>query len=135
MQFREPHVDAVLEPQIPPPLGDQDRLNQLISNLDDMRFAGGQGTGLTNASSRLGGTVADLISQTLNYQGNVAEAAISNNETQQQTLGALTQRLDSEYGVDVDEEMARLMELQNAFAANARVMSVVQELMDSLMQL
>lgn len=117
------------------PLGDQDRLNQLISNLDDMRFSGGQGAGLTNASSRLGGTVADLISQTLNYQGNVAEAAISNNETQQQTLDALTQRLDSEYGVDVDEEMARLMELQNAFAANARVMSVVQELMDSLMQL
>jgi flagellar hook-associated protein 1 FlgK len=117
------------------PLGDQDRLNQLISNLDDMRFSGGQGAGLSNASSRLGGTVADLISQTLNYQGNVAEAAISNNETQQQTLSALTQRLDNEYGVDVDEEMARLMELQNAFAANARVMSVVQELMDSLMQL
>lgn len=117
------------------PLGDQNRLNQVISNLDSMRFSGGQGAGLSNASSRLGGTVADLISQTLNYQGNVAEAAISNNETQQQTLGALTQRLDSEYGVDVDEEMARLMELQNAFAANARVMSVVQELMDSLMQL
>ena len=117
------------------PLGDQDRLNQVIANLDDMRFSGGQGTGLSDASSRLGGTVADLISQTLNYQGNVAEAAISNNETPQQTLAALTQRLDSEYGVDVDEEMARLMELQNAFAANARVMSVVQELMDSLMQL
>ncbi|CAN7402420.1 hypothetical protein ASC89_05710 [Devosia sp. Root413D1] len=117
------------------PLGDQDRLNQVIANLDDMRFSGGQGGGLSDASSRLGGTVADLISQTLNYQGNVAEAAISNNETQQQTLAALTQRLDSEYGVDVDEEMARLMELQNAFAANARVMSVVQELMDSLMQL
>ncbi len=117
------------------PLGDQDRLNQLISNLDDMRFAGGQGNGATNASARLGGTVADLISQTLNYQGNVAEAAISNDETQQMTLDALTQRLDSEYGVDVDEEMARLMELQNAFAANARVMSVVQELMDALMQL
>ena len=117
------------------PLGDQDRLNQLISNLDDMRFAGGQGSGATNASSRLGGTVADMISQTLNYQGNVAEAAISNDETQQMTLDALTQRLDSEYGVDVDEEMARLMELQNAFAANARVMSVVQELMDALMQL
>ncbi len=117
------------------PLGDQDRLNRLISNLDNMRFSGGQGAGLSNASARLGGTVADLISQTLNYQGNVAEAAISNNKTQQQTLDALTQRLDSEYGVDVDEEMARLMELQNAFAANARVMSVVQELMNSLMQL
>ncbi|MBN9310389.1 flagellar hook-associated protein FlgK [Devosia sp.] len=117
------------------PIGDQDRLNQVIANLDDMRFAGGQGSGATNASARLGGTVADMISQTLNWQGNVAEAAISNDQTQQMTLDALTQRLDGEYGVDVDEEMARLMELQNAFAANARVMSVVQELMNALMQL
>ncbi len=117
------------------PLGDQDRLNQIVSNLDNLRFAGGLGTSGTSASFRLGGTVADIISQTINFQGNAAEAAISDNDTQQMTLDALTQRLDSEYGVDVDEEMARLLELQNAFAANARVMSVVQELMDSLMQL
>ncbi|MDC9824211.1 flagellar hook-associated protein FlgK [Devosia sp. ZB163] len=117
------------------PLGDQDRLNQLINNLDGMRFAGTKGTSGTTASLRLGGTVADLISQTLNFQGNVAQAAISEAETQELTLDALTQRLDSEYGVDVDEEMARLMELQNAFAANARVMSVVQELMNAIMQL
>jgi flagellar hook-associated protein 1 FlgK len=117
------------------PLGDQDRVNQLIANLDSMRFAGGLGTSGTQASFRLGGTVADMISQTLNFQGNTAEAALADADTQELTLDALTQRLDSEYGVDVDEEMARLMELQNAFAANARVMSVVQELMDALMKL
>ena len=43
--------------------------------------------------------------------------------------------MDSEYGVNVDEEMARLMELQNAYAANARIISVVQDLMNKLMQL
>jgi flagellar hook-associated protein 1 FlgK len=117
------------------PLGDQGRLNQIVSNLDGMRFAGAQGASGTTASFRLGGTVADIISQTINFQGNAAAAAISDRDTQEMTLDALTQRLDSEYGVDVDEEMARLMELQNAFAANARVMSVVQELMDALMQL
>lgn len=117
------------------PLGDQDRLNQVVENLDNLRFAGGLGSSGTTASFRLGGTVADVISQTINFQGNAAAAAISDGETQEMTLDALTQRLDSEYGVDVDEEMARLMELQNAFAANARVMSVVQELMDALMQL
>ena len=74
-----------------------------------------------------GSAILEMIKKT--------QYAISNDETQQMTLDALTQRLDSEYGVDVDEEMARLMELQNAFAANARVMSVVQELMDALMQL
>ncbi|MGV3489965.1 MAG: flagellar hook-associated protein FlgK [Devosia sp.] len=117
------------------PLGDQDRVNQMIANLDSMRFAGSKGSAGSQASFRLGGTVADIISQTLNYQGNAAATALSEADTQELTLDALNQRIDSEYGVDVDEEMARLMELQNAFAANARVMSVVQELMDAVMAL
>ncbi len=116
-------------------IGDTARLDQIADNLNGMRFAGGLGGGASNASYRLAGTVSDLISQTLNYQGNAAANAISDSDTQTLTLDALAQRLDAEYGVDVDEEMARLMELQNAFAANARVLSVVQELMDQLMRL
>jgi flagellar hook-associated protein 1 FlgK len=130
-------IDNKLLVQFTPttPIGDQDRVNRLLDNLDEMRFAGGKGASGSQASIRLGGTVADMISQTLNFQGNAAATAISEAETQNMTLSALTQRLDAEYRVDVDEEMARLMELQNAFAANARVMSVVQELMDALMKL
>lgn len=116
-------------------LGDSSRALQLAGNLETMRFSGGLGSTGLNASFRLSGTVSDFISQTINYQGNSAEAALSDSETQTMTLDALGQRLESEYGVDVDEEMARLMELQNAFAANARVMQVVQQLMDSLMQI
>jgi flagellar hook-associated protein 1 FlgK len=87
-----------------------------------------------SAGSRLAGTVSDLIAQSINVIGNTASSAISDSETQEMTLDALGTRLEAEYGVDVDEEMARLMELQNAFAANARVMSVAQELIDFLMQ-
>ena len=43
--------------------------------------------------------------------------------------------MDSEYGVNVDEEMARLIDLQNAYAANARVVSIVNELLQTLMQI
>ena len=35
-------------------------------------------------------------------------------------------------GVSIDTEMAQLLVLQNAYAANARVMSAVQEMMDLL---
>ncbi|MDB5541365.1 MAG: flgK [Devosia sp.] len=115
-------------------MGDADRLNQIAENLDGMRFAGGLGLTGTSSSLRLAGTVSDFIAQAINFQGNTAAAALSDSDTQELTLDALGTRLDSEYGVDVDEEMARLMELQTAFAANARVMSVAQELMDSLMQ-
>jgi flagellar hook-associated protein 1 FlgK len=116
------------------PLGDSDRVDALLGNLETLRFAGGQGNVAQSAGSRLAGNVSDLISQSINTVGNKASSAISDSETQELTLDALGTRLESEYGVDVDEEMARLMELQNAFAANARVMSVAQELIDSLMQ-
>lgn len=114
-------------------LGDGARVNALIENLEEMRFAGGQGSIRNGASFRLAGTVSDFISQAINYQGNAAATAIADEETQNLTLDALGERLEADYGVDVDEEMARLMELQNAFAANARVMSIAQELIQSLM--
>jgi len=115
------------------PLGDSDRVDLLLSNLENLRFAGGQGSVAQSAGSRLAGNVSDLISQSINTVGNMASSAISDSDTQEMTLDALGNRLESEYGVDVDEEMARLMELQNAFAANARVMSVAQELIKDLM--
>ncbi len=114
-------------------LGDAARVNAIVSNLEDLRFAGGPGSVRNGASSRLAGTVSDFISQAINYQGNAAASAIADNDTQKLTLDALGERLEADYGVDVDEEMARLMELQNAFAANARVMSVAQELIQSLL--
>jgi flagellar hook-associated protein 1 len=114
-------------------LGDASRVNALIDNLDSLRFAGALSASGTDSSFRLTGTVSDFINQTINFQGNAAAAALAENDTQLLSLEALNQRLDSEYAVNVDEEMARLMELQNAYAANARVLSVVQELLDALM--
>ena len=116
-------------------MGDDDRANYLLDQMSQMRF----GTPQTNVSElgnfRLGGTVNDLISQTMDYTGNVAADAQSNDETQQTAVTALNQRLDSEYGVNVDEEMARLLELQNAYSANARIISAVQDLMSKLLDL
>ncbi len=37
-------------------------------------------------------------------------------------------------GVDIDTEMANLMALQNAYSANARVMSTVNSMYQSLLQ-
>jgi len=102
--------------------------------LQNMRSVAGKKSTSGGASFRLSGTVSDRINQTINYQGSVAAAAQGAHQTLSLKLETVTQRLDAEYGVDVDEEMARLMELQNAFAANARVVSIVQELLDMLMR-
>jgi flagellar hook-associated protein 1 FlgK len=116
-------------------LGNAARPDYLLDQLQSMSFASAQ-TNLTDPTAgRLGGTVNDLIAQTMNHAGNLAATAIGEADTQELTMETLTQRLDSEYGVNVDEEMARLMELQNAYAANSRVISVVQELMNRLMEI
>lgn len=116
-------------------LGDTSRIDHLVESLDKMRFSSGPAAPGQLAGLRLGGTVGDLINQTMNYQGNAAALAIGASESQQFTLEALSQRMEAEYGVDVDEEMARLMELQNAYAANARVVAVAKELIDELLRI
>jgi flagellar hook-associated protein 1 FlgK len=115
-------------------LGDDDRADYLLDRLDTMRFSSYESTG-RGQTYRLSGNVNDLITQMVNFQGNVAATAIDDAETQALTAQTLIERLDAEYGVDVDEEMARLMELQNAYAANARVLSSVQQLLEQLLTL
>ena len=115
-------------------LGDDDRADYLLDRLDTMRFASYNPTGKPQAY-RLSGTVNDFITQMVNHTGNIAAAALGDDETQQLTMQTLEDRLEQEYGVDVDEEMARLMELQNAYAANARVLSSIQDLLDQLLSI
>jgi flagellar hook-associated protein 1 FlgK len=114
------------------PLGDTERADYLASQLDGLRFVSTDRSGPRTGNFTLSGNVGDLISQTVNYQGDTIATALANHDTQSQSLDVLGQRMDSEYGVNVDEEMSRLMELQNAYSANARVVSVVQELLQAL---
>jgi flagellar hook-associated protein 1 FlgK len=50
------------------------------------------------------------------------------------SLGMSTQRYQSDTGVNLDEEIANLQVLQNAYAASARLLTVVQEMFDTLEQ-
>jgi flagellar hook-associated protein 1 FlgK len=47
----------------------------------------------------------------------------------------LQQKFNSVAGVSIDSEMSSLIALQNSYAANAHVMSVVQSMMTSLLQI
>ena len=42
--------------------------------------------------------------------------------------------MNSTSGVNIDTEMANLISIQNTYSANAHVMSVVQTMMTTLMQ-
>jgi flagellar hook-associated protein 1 FlgK len=59
-------------------------------------------------------------------------AATASRERAEMLRRGLDARFQSESGVDSDAEMAALIQLQNAYAANARVMSTAQQMWDSL---
>jgi flagellar hook-associated protein 1 FlgK len=47
----------------------------------------------------------------------------------------LQQRFNETSGVNVDQEMANLLTLQNSYSANARVLSAVKDMFDALIQM
>lgn len=114
--------------------GDNKRVDYIAEQFNNMRFGSNSQVGAKNGGFRLSGSLSDMVSQVMEYQGSSIQTALSASETNSQTLDAITSRMEESYGVDINEEVARLMELQNAYAANARVASVVQELLDTLMQ-
>ena len=113
-------------------LGSAERANYILSQLGSMDFVSGGGTG-SNARFPLNGNVGELIAQTIGFQGSNIAATMTRSSDKQLTLDTVMDQMQGEYGVNVDEEMARLLELQNAYSANARVVSVVKELLDQLL--
>jgi flagellar hook-associated protein 1 len=53
---------------------------------------------------------------------------------QDTVLSALQQRFNDQSGVNIDTEMSNLIALQNAYGANARVMTTIQQMMTTLLQ-
>jgi flagellar hook-associated protein 1 len=80
------------------------------------------------------GTLGDYLSNVTSGQGQAAASASQLADGQQIVVEALQQRMNDTSGVNVDEEMAHLLTLQTAYAANARVMTAVQEMIDALLE-
>ena len=115
-------------------LGNADRANYVIDQLKTQQFVSGGDPKASNGRFQLNGNLGEVISQVINFQGASIGAAITRSDDRQMTLDTIGDQMKSEYGVNVNDEMARLLELQNAYAANARIVSVVKELLDQLFQ-
>jgi flagellar hook-associated protein 1 FlgK len=96
-------------------------------------FTADSGIGSTSTPYR--GGAGDFIRQVLAFRGAAAESTAGRRDTQAVAISALNDRMSQTSGVNIDEEMAHLVEIQNAYAANARVMSAVREMLDMLMRM
>ncbi|WP_299474324.1 flagellar hook-associated protein FlgK [uncultured Roseibium sp.] len=93
------------------------------------------GAGIGSTSSPFEGTVIDYINHTIAFQGNQAEDAKTYATAKETLTTNLAIRYEESFSVDLDTELAFMVQLENAYAANARVMQTIKELFDELLNI
>ncbi len=114
--------------------GDPTRPNFILNQMTSASLTYSPTTGVGSTAQPYSGTLTDYLSQVVSQQSQAANAATNLQQGQDTVVAALQQRYNDESGVNIDTEMSNLIALQNAYGANARVMSTVQQLMATLLQ-
>ncbi len=114
--------------------GDPTRPNFMLNQMTSASLTYSPATGFGSAAAPFSGTLSQYMSQVVSQQGQAATAAANLQQGQDTVLSALQQRFNDKSGVSIDTEMSNLIALQNAYGANARVMSTLQQMMSTLLQ-
>lgn len=114
--------------------GDSTRADFILSQLTSASLYYGPQTGIGTSSSPYKGTLLSFTQQIISAQGNAAAAAQQLADGQDVVLNTLQNKMNTSSGVNIDDEMAHLLALQNAYSANARVMSAVKDMYAALLQ-
>src|SRR5664279_1600060 len=116
------------------PVGDATRPNFIYNQLVNASLQYSPADGIGSASTPFQGTLSTYMSQAVSMQSIAASAATSLQAGQSVVVTALQARMNATSAVSIDTEMANLLTLQNSYGANARVMSTVKAMLDTLMQ-
>jgi flagellar hook-associated protein 1 FlgK len=110
------------------PTGDASLLNRMIDSLAEVRQPASSSFGAATT------TFTELMSRTLSEIGGARQ-----NADQRQiftgTRASALKMAELERGVDTDEQLQRLMMVEQAYSANARVIQAVDEMLDSLLRI
>jgi flagellar hook-associated protein 1 len=116
------------------PAGDTTRSDFLFSQLTSARFTFSPSTGLGSAAQPFTGSISNYLQSFISQQGNASTLATQLQQGQSVVVNTLQQKFDSTAKVNIDTEMSNLIQVQNTYAANAHIMSVVQSMMQTLLQ-
>jgi flagellar hook-associated protein 1 FlgK len=117
------------------PAGDPTRPNFILDRLNSNSLTFSPESGIGSAAAPFTGSVGSFLRQMLSQQGEAADAAANLRDGQSVVFNALQERFNSSAAVNIDEEMANLLSLQNAYSANARVLTTVRDMLDALMKI
>ncbi|MGG9999972.1 flagellar hook-associated protein FlgK [Pseudovibrio ascidiaceicola] len=112
-----------------------ERANLLKSRLTETEFTFAPSSGVGAKNAPYVGTISDFGIETVVKQSQIASAATSAASNSKAVTSIAKNAYENSYKVDVDEELVKLTELQNAYAANARVLSAIDEMYDTLFRI
>jgi flagellar hook-associated protein 1 len=113
---------------------DGTRPNFILNQMTNALLTYSPSTGVGTQQAPYSGTLSNYLSQIASQQAQAATAATNLQQGQATVVSALQQRFNNQSGVNIDTEMSNLIQLQNAYSANARVMSTIQSMISTLMQ-
>jgi flagellar hook-associated protein 1 FlgK len=102
--------------------GDQTRPNFIYNQINNASLTYSPNSGIGTSVAPFSGSLPTYLRQVLSQQGDAAQSADALKQGQDVVLNSLQQRFNDSASVNIDEEMANLVSLQNSYAANARVL-------------
>ena len=114
--------------------GDTTRSDFILTQLQSGTYRYSPQTGIGTTGAPFTGTLINFAKQFISQQGEAATAAKQLADGQSVVLNTLQKKVTDASGVNIDDEMAHLLALQNAYSANARVMSSIKQMYDTLIQ-
>jgi flagellar hook-associated protein 1 FlgK len=114
--------------------GDTTRSDFILNQLMTGTYRYSPQTGIGTTGRPFTGTLLNFARQVIGMQGEAASSAALLADGQEVVLNTLQNKMNATSGVNIDDEMAHLLALQNAYSANARVMSTVKDMYDLLIQ-
>ena len=115
--------------------GDATRPNFILAQLNNATLTFNPNSGIGTVGAPYSGSLGGFMRKVIEFQGEAASTAQTLKEGQDVVLSSLQQRFAENSSVNIDTEMTNLLDLQNAYAANARVMSAIKEMLDTLMRM
>jgi len=117
------------------PQGDGTRPRLLLERMTNAQRAFSSGSGIGDPANGYRSTVVDFSRRVVEDQGAKATNAINIDEGQKIVLNSVQARFSETSGVSIDREMSDLVQIQNAYSANARVVGAIKELFDTLLRI
>ena len=114
--------------------GDSTRPNFILDQMTSASLTFSPATGIGTAQQPYSGTLSNYMTAVIDQQTQASTAATNLQQGQDTVVSALQQRFNQQSGVSIDTELSNLIALQNAYGANARVMSTIQSMMNTLLQ-